>query len=63
MKQKLEFAYSPITMGLLYAWSRKHDITFAIGSESPIRIHFGREQDLTMFILTWSHDRIEYTVL
>lgn len=45
----------------LYAWSRKHNIVFAEGQ--PGQLHFGREQDLTVFLLTWPHTEYEYLVL
>ena len=35
----------------LYAWSREHNIVFAEGAGTCI--HFGRESDLTVFLLTW----------
>lgn len=52
MKQRVEF--DNITPGFwnqLYAWSRRHNIVFAEGA--GMSIHFGRESDLTVFLLTW----------
>ena len=69
MRQFVEFYYSSIParsylLNKLYAWSRKHNIVFMeTHTEIKLRIHFGREQELTVFILTWPHTDIAYTVL
>lgn len=61
MRQIVRFHSLRYPSNELYAWSRKHDIVFVEGLLGQIQ--FGREQDLTVFILTWPHKNIEYTVL
>ena len=52
MKQRVEFEnITPGWQNRLYAWSQKHNIVFAEGAGASI--HFGRESDLTVFLLTW----------
>lgn len=61
MRQTIRFHSKSLPTNKLYAWSRKHNIVFVEGLLGEI--NFGREQDLTVFLLTWPHRDYEYTVL
>lgn len=64
MRQSVDFDPRTAPPGLrnrLYAWSRRHNIVFAEGP--GLRINFGRESDLTMFLLTWDERVAEPHVL
>lgn len=54
MRQRVDFDPGTAPGNLrnqLYAWSRRHNIVF--GEGEGLSIYFGRESDLTVFLLTW----------
>lgn len=60
MRQSVVFDRNTSTAGLqnqLYAWSRRHNIVFVENNAvDGVTIGFGRQSDLTVFLLTWHSD-------
>ena len=63
MKQSVIFDQDTVTGQLrnqLYAWSRQHNIVFVENvTRDGIVLNFGREHDLTVFLMTWPERRAQ----
>lgn len=63
MKQSVIFDRNTVTgqlQGQLYAWSRQYNIVFVENNTvDGVVLNFGRESDLTVFLMTWPERRAQ----